>query len=376
MKFVITKSYLEAGLNIVGRAISGKNPRVILTGVKLELNENGLFLTALTASDSYLSIITKIPSVVDNKQVLTIIENGVAVIGARYFTDIVRKFSGEELEIEMIENNILKIKDNISDFSLNCMDPNDYPLIDFKNAGQEFSLATEDLITAINQTTYAASDKETRPILQGVNFKASNGVIECVATDSFRIAKKIIKLDNDLEFSVTVPAKTLNEVAKIAENDEYVNITVNDKRIVFKFENTLVIAGILNGAYPDTSRLIPKVFASKLTVDADKIVSSIDRTASLSNDRQAIVRLSLSEDEIKVMSRTQETGSGNDVIREFEYKGNKLDVSFTARYIIEAVKEISNDQVSISFNGDSSPAIVTSESDDSVLALVLPVRTY
>ena len=276
----------------------------------------------------------------------------------------------------MTENNVLKVKDNVSDFSLNCMDANDYPNIDIKSEGSSFSLSTKELISAIDQTAYAASDKETRPILQGVNFNGHDNQIDCVATDSFRIAKKVIKLDQDLNFSVTIPAKTLNDLAKIAEGDEYVTITISEKKAQFKFENTLVITGLLNGAYPDTSRLIPSSFVSKLTIDAQQLITSIDRTASLSNDRQTIVRISLSNNEIRIMSRTQETGSGNDVLTDFDYDGNRLDISFTARFVIDAVKVIGDDKVSLSFNGDSNPAIVTNDNDDSVLALILPVRTY
>ncbi len=374
MKFTILKDKLEAALNTVGKAITGKSAKPILNGVKLEMNQNGLYLTA---SDTMINIITKIPVEDKNhKTLISVIDEGVVLINARSLTDIVRKFDGETLEVELIEENLLKIKDNISDFSLNCMDVEEYPMIDVNSNGVKFNLKSKDFSVGVSQTSYAASDRDTRPILQGVNVAGHGNTLEFVATDSFRIARKIINIEQEADFSVTIPAKTLADVAKICESDENVAITVSEKRVAFKLENTLVIVGVINGTFPEISRLVPSSFESTLITDPIKLAASIDRTSTLSSDRGCVVRFSMDQDNFKVISRSQEVGSGNDTVQAFDYSGERLDISFTSRYILDALKSLSGGDVNFKFNGDAKPVVITSSTDSSVLALVLPVRTY
>ena len=374
MKFVISKNVLDQALNTVSKAVSGKNARPILSCVKLEMNNHGLFLTA---SDANISIVTKIPLEDDNGNILIALLNpGIAVLPARNISDVIRKLSGERLEIEMIEESILRIKDEISDFSLNCMDANEYPLIDINIVGTTINLSTKDLINGVNQTSYAASDKDTRPILEGVNVHCDGNSIEFIATDGFRIARKQLNMTDSKTFSVTIPSKMLDDVAKIAESDDNVEMTVCEKRVSFKFTNTLVIASILNGSFPDVSRLIPPSFAQILTIASSDLLSSIDRTSILSADRGSVVRFSMSTELFNIKSRSQETGSANDTIKTFEYSGSPLEISFTARYITDALKAMPNGLVKIQFNGDDKPAIISSSTDNSLIALILPVRTY
>ena len=212
MKFSILKTNLLNALNTVSKAISNKNPNAILTGVKLELNELGL---TLIGTDTDISISTFVSKVENDEQIITIFETGSVIISCKYILDIVRKFDSEVIEFELVENSLLKVRDNLSDFSLNTMKVEDFPNIDFEESGSPVTIKSESLREIIDQTCFAASDKETRPILTGVNFKANGKVLECVATDSYRLSKKVINLDENANFNVTIPAKTLNEIVKI-----------------------------------------------------------------------------------------------------------------------------------------------------------------
>lgn len=367
MKFNILKEELEKALAVVGRAVNGKNVRPILNGIKMELNEKGLFLTT---SDSNVSIVTKIPVSKNEIQILTIYEEGALVIGARQFIDIVRKMSGERLEFEMIENNVLKIKDSISNFSLNCMNTEDYPMLDFNFPGSSFELNAKDFSKAIDQTSYAASLTDTRPVLQGVNITANGNNIEWVATDGIRIAKKIVHIEEESNFSVTVPAKTLNDVARIADGNEKIAIVISEKKIVFRFSSTLVAAGIINNPYPNTAKLFKDTYESKLEADSAKLIASIDRTSTLGNGQSTYVRFSMSESEVKIMARTQETGSGDDTLVGFDYVGDRLDIAFTSKFIADAIKAIGGETIIMNFNGENAPVIIRSKEDDTVLALI------
>lgn len=373
MKFVISRVQLLNALNIVSRAVSAKNPRSILTGIKFELNKNGLFLTG---SDSDISIVTKIPLEENKETIINIFEEGIIVLSAKFITDIVRKLENDQISFETIEENIVKIKDAVSDFSLICMVSSDYPLIDVGTNGDVLNLATADLKGIIDQTTFAASDKETRPILTGVNFKASGKNLECVATDSYRLARKIVSLGTDANFNVTVPAKTLNEVAHIVENEPNVSISVSDKKVVFKCNRTLISTRVISGAYPDTSKLVPTHFEDTLNTLASNFVSSIDRASLLSVDRSNIVKLLLTPENVEISSKSQEIGSVVEKISTYNYEGERLEISFAAKYVVDAIRAVGSNEITILFNGDMKPFIIKNKNDPSVIQLVLPVRTY
>ena len=211
MKFTILKTNLLNALNTVSKAISNKNPNAILTGVRLDLNELGL---TLIGTDTDISISTFISKNENDEQIITVFETGSIIISCKYILDIVRKFDSEVIEFELVEHSLLKVRDNLSDFSLNTMKVEDFPNIDFEDAGNPVVIKSESLREIIDQTCFAASDKETRPILTGVNFKANGKVLECVATDSYRLAKKTITLGNpsEEEINIVIPGKNIIEL--------------------------------------------------------------------------------------------------------------------------------------------------------------------
>lgn len=373
MKFKISRQHLLLALNTVSRAVSSKNPRLILTGIKFELNKNGLFLTG---SDNDITIVTKVPIIENEVNIIHPVENGIIVLSAKYITEIIRKLEGQTIDFELIDNAILKIQDDSSDFSLNCMESSEYPLIDLNLNGSIVELQTNQLEEIISQTTFAASDKETRPILTGVNFRAEGTVLECIATDSYRLAKKTIVLKNEASFNVTLPAKTLNDISKILETEKSVQLYISDKKVIFKFEKTLVSTRIINGVYPDTSKLIPTVFENKFLTLSHAFISAIDRASVLLTDKESIVKLIISGEKAEVSSKSQEVGSVVEKISTYKYEGERLDISFTARYVIDAVRAIGTEEIYVLFNGDTKPFILKCKEDPTIVQLVLPVRTY
>jgi DNA polymerase-3 subunit beta len=256
------------------------------------------------------------------------------------------------------------------------MEASDYPLIELNKGEATIKLPSSVFRMIVNQTSFAASDKETRPILTGVNFRTEGDNLECVATDSFRLAKKVIKMPGVKPFNVTIPAKTLNEISRIIENEKEVDINISDKKVVFTLPKTLVVTRVISGSYPDTNKLIPQAFEYQLNTVSQSFISAIDRASLLSIDRQNIVKLSLSANKIHVTSKSQEIGSASENVVSFRYSGNPLEVSFTSSYVIDAIRALGTEEVTILFNGEMKPFIIKSKDDANTIQLVLPVRTY
>ena len=184
MKFTIEKSVILEGLSNVTRAISTKNVIPVLNGIKFELTNNGLYLTA---SDSELTIKVLIESK-DIKQVNSL---GI-IIQSKYILDIVRKMPSDLINFEVIDGLKVKIYTDNNQYNLNCLDINDYPDVKLEENKNPIIINGEVFKTIINQTVFAISNQELRPILTGVNFKFTKDVLETVATDSYRLAKKNI----------------------------------------------------------------------------------------------------------------------------------------------------------------------------------------
>lgn len=373
MRFIIARNKLLSALNIVSKAVTSRTPIAVLTGIKFELNEEGL---TLIGSDTDLSISTFIKAEENNDKVITIFETGSCVLNAKYITEIIRKLDGERVEIELVDGNLVKIIDQKSNFSLNSINVNEFPFIDFTFDSNVIKLKGDLLKQVIAQTKFATSQKETRPILTGVNFKVDGNVLEAVATDTYRLAKKKIVIGDTAYFNVTIPARNLDEISKIVEGGEEIIINFFDKKVMFKINDTIISTRVISGVYPDTSKLIPDSFENKLNTLTAEFLSAIDRASLLSSDRNNIVKLSMNEDKVEISSRSQEIGSVVEKISNYEYEGNKLDISFSAQYITEAIKAIGSNDVELCLNGEMKPFIVKNKEDDSVLQLVLPVRTY
>lgn len=359
-------------LNKVSRAVSAKTPLPTLTGIKIEARNNALFFTG---SDSDISIHSSLENKFD-EFVLDIVKEGSVVIGAKYILEIIRKIDASEITLETIDGSLIKISGISSEFKVNGMKSVDYPMIDFSKPDKTFFMDAELLKRTISQTIFATSDKETRPVLTGVNVKAEKNHIEFVATDSYRLAKKIIDNDETVSFSITIPAKSLLEVSRTIERDGKIEVAVSDKKAQFWIDNTVIQTRLIEGAYPETSRLIPVHFDYELVVDARDLLNAIDRASLMKSDGINVVRLSMNENRVELFSRSQEVGSVNEVLNEASFEGSPLDISFSGRYAMDAIKATNSSLIKVRFSGDMKPFVIQGIDADDMVQLILPVRTY
>lgn len=370
MNFKVNKKVFLDDLNISTKAISSTTPLPALTGIKLVVSEEKL---TLISSDSNISI--KIDIVNGEKKVLEVVETGEIVIDARYILEIVRKIDANEIGIEIIDGTLIKIYGGNSEFKINCMDPNQYPSINFNSNGTPFTLNSDLFKEIIDQTSFACSTQETRPVLTGVNFKADGTKLMINATDSYRLSRKTIELTTQNNFNITIPAKYLNDICHSIEENKDINITIDDQKILFYFDNTLIQTRLLDDEFPDTSKLIPTSFSQKLIVSSKELSSAIDRTSFIKSDGKNIVKLTISAEKIDITANNQ-TSSSFETITPISFEGNSFNISCSGNYLQDALRSLNTNEAVISFSGDLKPMILTSKEDDSIIQLISPVRTY
>ena len=372
MKFTIDKNILLESLVNVIRAISPKNIIPILNGIKFELNKDGLYLTA---SDSDLTIKSFIPA----SDIKSIEEEGTIIIQSKYIIDIIRKLPNDIINIEVIDGLKIRIYTENSQYHLNCLNKEDYPQITLEESNNPIILNSEILKKTIKQTIFAVSLQESRPLLTGVNFKIQGKVMEVVATDSYRLAKKIINLDNLYpdNIDITIPGKNINEFDKILSDESDVEIHLFSNKILFKYKNVLFQSSLLNGNYPNTSNLIPSEFEIIINSTLNDFYSSIDRAALLTQSKDKnIVRMETEGKVLNISSYASEIGKVEDKINITKNTDKDIAISFSSKYMMDALKTFSEDELLILLNNDSSPIILKSVKDESLIQLILPIKTY
>lgn len=380
MKFTIQRELLLESIQHVMKAISSRVTIPILTGIKIEATKEGI---KLTGSDSDISIESFIP--VEENGVVNVedIESGSIVVQAKYFPDIIRKLPLKTVEINTSEDFQVTINSGGSEFHLNGQDAMEYPQLPVLHTDNSFELSNDLLKELIKQTVFAVSTVETRPILTGVNMDLEDNQLNFVATDSHRLASRKLPVnleDNQLTFkNVVIPGKSLVELNKIIEdNDESIMISVTENQILFQTKNLYFLSRLLDGNYPETSRLIPDQSKTTVLTKTKELLQAIDRASLLAKEnKNNVVKLETKPDNrLEISSHTPEVGQVSEEVNTDTIEGEELKISFSARYMIDALRIIESEYVKIDFTGAMRPFIINPNNDDHILQLILPVRTF
>lgn len=374
MRFTIKRDEFVKGLNIVNKAIASKVTIAVLSNIKIELKDDGLYLTG---SNYDMTIRTKIPFKDENdNSVIRNYKEGATLINAKIISEIARKMEEDEITLEIIDSTIVTISDSKSEYKLNCIRAEEYPDIDLDANGTEFTLPTSLFALLVDQTAFAASTKEHKPLLTAINLEAQDGILTATATDSARLARKQISIDSSLTFTANIPARMMVEVERLIEGSSAVAIAISDKKALFSFRNTVVSSRLIVGDYPNTKNIVPKFSNYTLEVNALDLIKAIDRANILSIDRENVVDLNMSSDGISVTAKSSQVGSAVERIETYSYTGQMLDISFNSEFVVSAIKALGSEDVTFSFIGEMKPFVIKNPNDNTVIQIVTPVRTF
>ena len=371
MKFIIKKNILLENLLNTSKAISSRNLIPILTGIKFDLTSDGLYLSA---SDSDISIRTFIP----NEEITDISRKGSIVISGKYIVEIIKKLPDADIEIEVVDGFNMIIQTAGSEFNLNGIDPNEFPNLDLEETKNPIVINPIVFKNIVNQTFFATSISETRPLLTGINFKLDGDNMEVIATDSYRLAKKAINLNDKYEndFNIVIPSKNLVELSRMLDDDnENIYLHIFNNKVLFKYKNIIFLSRLISGTYPVSSSIIPNEFKIDIECNYNELYDMIDRASLLTSDKDKnTIKLSLMDKELMISSNSPEIGKVEEKIN-IDNDG-EISISFSSKYMLEAIKSFNSDKIHILMNDDNSPIIVKSDEETSLVQLVLPIKTY
>jgi DNA polymerase-3 subunit beta len=378
LKLTILKDYLNESINHVSKAITTRTTIPILSGIKIDANYQGL---TLTASDTDISIQSFISKDHNEIQVIDLARPGSVVLPAKFFAEMIRKLPSQKIEIEVKDHFQTTIRSGSAEIQLVGLDHEEYPVLPGIEENKRIQLPSDILKSMIRQTSFAVSTNESTPVLTGVLWTANQGRLKLTGCDRHRLASSETEIsldDPDFQCNISISGKTLNELNKILpDQNTLIDIVIADNQVLFKLNSLLFYTRILDGTYPDTSKLIPQSFQTELVLNTKHLAESIDRAYLLSKEEKSnIVKMVMKENQsVEISSSSTELGKVTEEIDAASLTGELLRISFNSKYMLDALKVIDSEQLHIGFTGAMQPIIIRPEDSTNLLQLILPYRT-
>ena len=367
MKLICKQENLTKALNIVSKAITSRSTLPILKGIMISC-ETGKGNITISASDLEISIDTNVEAVIE--------EGGSIVLSSKLFTDIVRKMPPEDLIISTSEGEMTEIRGSSDEFTLQGIPSDEFPRISEDEKGSSFIIKKEVLKNLIRRTSFAASSDETRGIITGELLEIKKDSITFVALDGFRMAVVKENISNLREKSIIIASRIVQEIGKVlmeTEEEGDVRIVEDEKKATFIFEDTRIVTRLMEGDFIKYRDILPKENRIRVKVDRMKLMEAVERASIIVREgKNTFVKFSMEEDIIIVSSRAVE-GTSKGVIP-IEKEGENIEIGFNARYVIDAIKAISDEYIMMEFNTGISPCVIKPVEGDNFDYLILPVR--
>ncbi len=365
MKFTCEKYLLQAAVATSSRAAASKSPNPALEGLLIEA-ANGI---KITGYDLIKGIYTTFAA--------DVAEAGSVIISAKLFDNIVRSLPDDIVTITSDDNNQTRIVCGNADFSIMGMFSDSYPELPSVEHQKSVSIPQSTMKEMINQTIFAVSDNEARPVYTGALFEVEKGKLTVVAVDGYRLAMRREMLESsDLDdCSFIAPGSALSDLEKMcSDSDETVKIVVGSKHISFSVGNCVLVTRRLEGEFLDYKKAIPTEFKYNLITERTKFLRAVDRVSLIIDDRvKNPLRCVFGNCKLSMHCVTA-LGKGEDICQ-FEGDGENLEIGFNNRYLQDALKAAPADKLKVCLNSGTAPCIIQPEDgSDEFLYMILPVR--
>ncbi len=374
MKLTIERSALLRALAHVQSVVERRNTIPILSNVQLEAADDRL---SLTATDLDIEIQESVACSVQRA--------GATTASAHTLYDIVRKLpdgSAVDLTFEA-SNQRLTLAAGRSRFALACLPREDFPTMGFGDRPTGFRISSEALRKLIDKTRFAISTEETRYYLNGIYVHASESsgvaVLRAVATDGHRLARFELPLPEGAAGmpGVIIPRKAVAEVRKLIDEDEgMIDVGLSDARatkIRFAFGDKVLTSKLIDGTFPDYTRVIPTGNDKKLSVPAKDFAEAVDRVSTISSEKSRAVKLNLERERLILSVTSPENGSASEEIV-VNYNGAPIEIGFNARYLLDITGQVDGEEAQIELADSASPTVVRDSGDEHSLYVLMPMR--
>jgi DNA polymerase-3 subunit beta len=366
MKIVCKKEDILNNVQMIEGAVSTKTTLPVLNNFLMESVDKKL---QLIATDLEITIKCLIKDI-------NIIKQGAITIPARKFIDIIRELPDSEINIEVNEKNLITIKCDKITYKLMGLPKSEYPsILEPKKEIVSLKINQGLLKNMIKKTIFSVSTDETRKTLTGVLLSIEDNEIKMVGTDGHRLAFIKDNIGKEVKnIKIIIPTKILNELLKILKEDEKdIDVSISENQIIFKLDELVLISKLIEGQYPSYEQIVNKIFDKKIKVEKEIFSKAVKRVALLAIDKTNAIRLKASTNKLIINAITTDIGEAEEEVP-VEYKGEEILIAFNAKYIMDVLKVIENNEIEINLLDPTSAGSIKPLNDKNYLYIIMPIR--
>lgn len=367
MKVTILKENLTKGLNIVGRIISTRGSLEVLSNVLIKTNKGRVCLSAtnLEVGINYL-IGAKVEQ-----------EGGITV-PARLFTDFISSLPGEKVTLELVDDTLNCSSDNYHS-NIKGIPASEFPLIPEIKDNKVLSLTAATLREAISLVTFSAAIDDARPVLSGIYLKIEGGKLTMAATDSYRLAEKIITLGDKKAKKVEaiIPSRTLAELGRIlgdVDSETEVAAFISENQVLFETEGLDFTSRLIEGQFPNYKQIIPETSETVAKVSREEFLNAVRVAILFARENANSIKISVrNKGKIEVASQGTQIGDNTTTIIA-EVEGKDSEISFNGKYLLDALGVIKESEIGFEISGKLNPGVIRTLKSKNYIYIIMPLR--
>jgi DNA polymerase-3 subunit beta len=366
MKLKCSQSDLAQALSMVIRAVSSNNTLPVLNNILLKAEGKKL---NLSATNLEIAISVSIDATVENEGTLT--------VPAKALTSYIPLINDESVSLTVVSGNTLDIRSTGSDTKMKGISSEEFPALPKLDNPDHFVLPTEHLATAIEQVAFAASTNISRPVLTGLFWSIKGKEMKLVATDSYRLAERSVKLEKDLglDLSFIVPSKTAHELAKALSSTRAneIDVYVTKGQILFKLGNTELMSRLIDLNFPPYEKVLPETCKTETKVSRQDFILALKKLSVIVRDSSNNVRLKVDGPKLALSSDETQVGQGSSELI-IDSTGDAQEAALNVQYLLDVLSRIDEDQVYLGLNDKLSPVKVTPVQGSGYQYIIMPLK--
>jgi len=348
MKFKIIRSKFIDGLKAVQNIVAGKGSLAILQNVLIEASSGKIVLTTTDLDISIRSIVE-----------CEVQEEGKTTLPVKLLFNSMLKAPEGEVEVEVDMNEQAVVKAGSSRLKLNGKTAAEFPQFDVEGDSAIYEVPRQTLLEMLRKTSYAASQDDTRRTLKGVLMSFKDEKLTMVATDGRRLAlvEQEMEFPKNAEKDIVLPAKAVQELQRSLNGEGNVKINVQPSKISFEISGVQIFSKLMDDTYPNYRQVIPTECSEKIIVDRQMLLSALERASVMTMDEAHSTKLTFSANILTVSSAASEVGEAKDEVP-IKYAGKQIEIVFNPTYVMDPLKAIDDDEITINLNNGHSPAVI------------------
>jgi DNA polymerase-3 subunit beta len=363
MKLQVTQENLNRALSNVARVASGRNTLPILSNILMKTVGNRL---TIAATNLDIAITHYIGSKIS--------EEGSITVPARLMQEFVSSLPAGVIDITLDELK-LHIKTDQYQSVINGVSAEEYPVMPAISKGQQFRVASSLLKKALQQVIFAASSDESRPVLTGVHVYSMDGKLYMVATDSYRLAEKVL-MNSKQEVDVLIPATALQDLLRIiGDNEDEVLVMHDEQQVLFRVGDVELVARLIEGKYPEVRKLIPTEFTTTATVKRSELVNIAKVSSLFARESAGSITLNIDSKEKKLSIRSIASQLGENTAETNGTISGDGSITLNSRYLLDGLHALGGEEVTFGFNGKLEPSLIRDPADSSYAHVIMPLKS-